>query len=297
MTRAAIGLGSNLDDPAANVERALRRLSELGTVQARSRFYRSKPWGVREQPDFCNAAAIVETDLAPRDLLAALQSIERDLGRREGPRWGPRRIDLDILLYGQERIDDPDLRVPHPRLMERAFALLPLAEIDPAFHDAAMALPFSERSEVVPMQGSETVAPMPGDPLIERIRALAQSFVQTGLLRLRIEERSGDAVELRRRGGIAAASGAQSAQETAPNAAPPAKADPVKADLVGIFHFSRPSVREGERLDADRELGYVEALGIRNALRSLGPGRISAVRALEGQAVEYGQVLFEIERV
>jgi 2-amino-4-hydroxy-6-hydroxymethyldihydropteridine diphosphokinase len=145
MALAAIGIGSNLGDAAGNVERAIEALAELGTVTARSSFYRTKAWGVVDQPDFVNAAALLETALAPEALLAALKAIERSLGRSETFRWGPRVIDLDILTYGGQTIRSAGLVVPHERLFERAFALGPLAEIDPAFDAAFGALPAAER--------------------------------------------------------------------------------------------------------------------------------------------------------
>jgi 2-amino-4-hydroxy-6-hydroxymethyldihydropteridine diphosphokinase len=152
VTRAAIGLGSNEGDAAAHVRSAFARLGELGVVVARSALYRSAPWGVAEQASFVNAAALLETPLAPRALLAALQQIERDVGRVPTYRWGPRVLDLDILAYGDERVDEPDLTIPHARLTERAFALVPLAEIDPRFAALRDALPPGERAAVVELQ-------------------------------------------------------------------------------------------------------------------------------------------------
>ena len=135
MTRAAIGLGANLGDAAGSVRAAIDALAGLPatTLQAASRFYRTPAWGVTAQPDFINAVALVETALPPRDLLDALLAIERSFGRTrlDGERWGPRTLDLDLLLHGDATIDEPGLRVPHPHLHERAFALLPLAEIAP----------------------------------------------------------------------------------------------------------------------------------------------------------------------
>jgi 2-amino-4-hydroxy-6-hydroxymethyldihydropteridine diphosphokinase len=97
-----------------------------------STFRETEPVGLLEQPDFLNAAAAVDTSLAPRELLDALLAVERELGReRTGPRFGPRTIDLDLLLYGDRVVDEPGLTVPHPRLHERRFALEPLAELDP----------------------------------------------------------------------------------------------------------------------------------------------------------------------
>jgi 2-amino-4-hydroxy-6-hydroxymethyldihydropteridine diphosphokinase len=132
MQLAYIGLGSNLNDPRAQIERALREVDGLPDTRVlrRSRLYRSSPWGRADQPDFVNAAAVVRTRLAPRDLLVALLSVERAAGReRSAQRWGPRVLDLDILAYADRVIGEPGLRVPHPHLHERAFVLLPLAEI------------------------------------------------------------------------------------------------------------------------------------------------------------------------
>lgn len=149
MPLAAIGIGSNLGDAKANVRRALVRLEELGTVVARSSLYRSEPWGVTHQPGFVNAAALVRTELEPRALLDALKRIERDEGRTAGPRWGPRVLDLDILTYDDRCVDEPDLVIPHARLRERAFALVPLAELDPRWRDDVAALGRGEREAVV----------------------------------------------------------------------------------------------------------------------------------------------------
>ncbi|HEY4441376.1 MAG TPA: 2-amino-4-hydroxy-6-hydroxymethyldihydropteridine diphosphokinase [Candidatus Elarobacter sp.] len=149
MTRAAIGIGSNAGDAAANVRAAFDRLSECGIVVARSSLYLTEPWGVRNQPPFVNAAALLDTALAPHELLAALKTIEHEAGRIPTYRWGPRVLDLDILTFGEERIDEPDLTIPHPRLAERAFVLVPLAQIDPRFAAARDALPPGERAGVV----------------------------------------------------------------------------------------------------------------------------------------------------
>ena len=130
--RAFIGLGSNLDDPAAQITRALGELDSIpaSRLLQRSSLYRSAPWGVVDQPAFVNAVAEVETGLSPRALLQALLSIEQAHGRdRGGERWGPRTLDLDLLAYAGLCIDEPGLVVPHPHLAQRAFVLLPLAEI------------------------------------------------------------------------------------------------------------------------------------------------------------------------
>lgn len=141
MNRARLGLGANLGDPVAMLREAKARLGELGRVTAASSLYRTPAWGVTEQPPFVNAALTLETELAPADLLAALKALERELGRVASVRWGPRAIDLDILDYDGVRLDGPALTIPHPRLFERAFALVPLAEIEPAFAAARDALP------------------------------------------------------------------------------------------------------------------------------------------------------------
>lgn len=129
---AYVGLGSNLDDPRAQVARAVAALGGLPEthVVLTSSPYRSKPFGPIEQPDFVNAVAALLTRLEPAQLLRHLKTIESGLGReRPVVRWGPRRIDLDLLVYGAARIAEPDLVVPHPGIAERAFVLVPLAEI------------------------------------------------------------------------------------------------------------------------------------------------------------------------
>ena len=132
---AYVGLGSNLDDPERQVAlafAALERLPESRLV-LRSGLYRSAPVGPVEQPDFINAVAGMLTRLPARELLAALKDLEAQLGRaRPVVRWGPRRIDLDLLVYGNERHHEPELEVPHPGIASRAFVLMPLAEIAPA---------------------------------------------------------------------------------------------------------------------------------------------------------------------
>ena len=134
MTRAYIGLGANLDDRERTMTAALEALDRLHAVEvvAVSGFRETQPVGYLDQPPFLNGAAALETTLPPRDLLEAMLEVERSLGRtRDGPPMGPRTIDLDLLLYGEEQIDEPGLELPHPRLHERAFALEPLAELEP----------------------------------------------------------------------------------------------------------------------------------------------------------------------
>ena len=134
MQSAYVGLGSNVGDRSSTLSRALELLdAEPGIcVLAVSSFRETEPVGYLDQPRFLNAACVVETELSPRKLLERLLAVEQMLGReREGPRFGPRTIDLDLPLYGDETVDEPGLTVPHPRLPERPFALEPLAELDP----------------------------------------------------------------------------------------------------------------------------------------------------------------------
>lgn len=135
MARAYVGLGANLGDRQRMLESALDRLRDEAGIQVVgvSTLRETAPWGYEQQPPFLNAAAAVETDLPPRELLERLLGIERALGRTRGSqRFGPRTIDLDLLVYGDEVVHQPGLRLPHPRLAERRFALEPLAELDPA---------------------------------------------------------------------------------------------------------------------------------------------------------------------
>ena len=131
--RAAIALGSNIDDPEAHVRRAFDEIAALpGTrLAARSPLYRTAPVGYLEQPDFVNACALVETTLAPRALLEALLAIEQRHGRSRSIRNGPRTLDLDIVLYGERTIAEQGLTVPHPRAHERSFVLKPLLDVWP----------------------------------------------------------------------------------------------------------------------------------------------------------------------
>jgi 2-amino-4-hydroxy-6-hydroxymethyldihydropteridine diphosphokinase len=136
MTRSFVGLGSNLGDPQEQIRRALELLAVEDGVEvvAVSTLRETEPVGYADQPRFLNGAAEVRTSLSARQLLERLLGIERRLGRvrGEGPRFGPRTIDLDLLLHGDEVVSKPGLVVPHPRLHERRFALEPLAELDPA---------------------------------------------------------------------------------------------------------------------------------------------------------------------
>lgn len=130
---AWVGLGGNVGDAVATVRAAIEALSRLPQTRLlrASRLYRTPAWGVREQADFINAVVLLETSLDPRALLERMLEIERNFGRERRERWGPRVLDLDLLLHGDSLIDEPGLHVPHPHLHERAFALLPLLDVSP----------------------------------------------------------------------------------------------------------------------------------------------------------------------
>lgn len=130
---ATLGLGSNIGDRVRNIEEAIERLTADGAVKlvARSRFYRTAPWGVIDQDWFVNACIAIKTDVPVRELLACCQAVENDMARVRTRRWGPRNIDVDILTFRDQKIDEPDLVVPHPRIAERAFVLVPLKDIAP----------------------------------------------------------------------------------------------------------------------------------------------------------------------
>lgn len=132
---AFIGLGANLGDAAVTLGAAiaaLERTAGIDHVRASS-LYSTPAWGLAQQPDFVNAVALIQTTLGPNPLLQALLQVERDFGRDRGAsqRWGPRTLDLDLLLYADRCIEQPGLSVPHPHLHERAFVLVPLLELDP----------------------------------------------------------------------------------------------------------------------------------------------------------------------
>ncbi|MBO6716358.1 MAG: 2-amino-4-hydroxy-6-hydroxymethyldihydropteridine diphosphokinase [Rhizobiaceae bacterium] len=130
---AYLGLGGNIGDPRATMAEALRILDadpEIA-VEAVSSLYKTPPWGITDQPDFLNAAAEVSTSLPPRELLARCLETEKQLHRVRDRRWGPRSVDLDVLIFGDLEVDEPGLQLPHPRMMDRAFVLVPLVELAP----------------------------------------------------------------------------------------------------------------------------------------------------------------------
>lgn len=128
-----LGIGTNLGDRFANLQKAVEMLQERMTVTAVSPVYATEPWGDTNQPPFLNACVAAVTDLQPRELLALLKEIEREMGRTPTRHWGPRVIDIDILFYNRLVLHEPDLTIPHPAVPERAFVLAPLADIIPEY--------------------------------------------------------------------------------------------------------------------------------------------------------------------
>ncbi len=128
---AFLGVGSNQDDPAAQCRRAVAKVASDSAIRVlrKSSLYRTEPVGVRDQEWFVNGAVEVRTTLSPLELLKTLKAVEASMGRRPGPKWGPRVIDLDILLYGRETVEEEGLVIPHPEMHRRGFVLIPLAEI------------------------------------------------------------------------------------------------------------------------------------------------------------------------
>ncbi len=159
MTTVAIALGANIGDRLGNLRAAVASLPDHGVTPSRASSVWETPPVPADQPPFLNAALLAETNLAPGELLAALKRIEHDLGRRPGRRWGPRPIDLDILLYGELQLHTPDLTIPHPRIAERAFVLAPLAEIWPAPIPGLAAAP-ADLLQRLGLQGARRYAPL-----------------------------------------------------------------------------------------------------------------------------------------
>ena len=163
MALAYLGVGANLGDRWSSLRAALDALARDLTVRRVSSVYETAPWGKLDQPAFLNCCVAVETERRPRELLRLAKDIENRLGRVPSERWGPRAVDIDVLLYGEERVVAPDLVVPHARLTERAFVLVPLSEIAP---DARIA-----GTDLTVRASLARVARTPGD--VVRVGALA----------------------------------------------------------------------------------------------------------------------------
>jgi 2-amino-4-hydroxy-6-hydroxymethyldihydropteridine diphosphokinase len=161
VTRVYLGLGANIGNREANLRLALRWLSARCKIVVVSSLYGSPPMvleGAPPGPDFINAACAIDTDLSPDDLLAFVKEIERAIGRRPAPRWSARPIDIDILLFGDDVIDTPALRVPHPDMHKRAFVIEPLAEIAPDVTHPTLSRTIDELAQDVDMTGLEHLA-------------------------------------------------------------------------------------------------------------------------------------------
>jgi 2-amino-4-hydroxy-6-hydroxymethyldihydropteridine diphosphokinase len=166
---AFVGIGANLGKPAEACREAIERMGEVPGVRVLrwSSLYRTMPVGPQDQPPFINAVAEIRTDLAPRQLLLILKEIERQMGRTAGPKWGPRIIDLDLLFYGQEVIQEGGLQIPHPELHRRAFVLIPLCELASYLIHPAFGVSIRGLLDRLPEKGGVEIyeqAIPPGDP-------------------------------------------------------------------------------------------------------------------------------------
>lgn len=144
MDRVYISIGSNLGDRISNCKKALDEMGSFANIVTVSSLYETEPVGKEDQPDFINCVAEIDTDLAPHDFLERLNVVEEKLGRVRDEKWGPRTIDLDIIFYGDQVINDNDLEIPHPRAHLRRFVLEPLCEIAPKFIHPKFNLPVEE---------------------------------------------------------------------------------------------------------------------------------------------------------
>ena len=133
--RVLLGLGSNVGERISYILKAMVELEKIGELGRISTVYESEPWGVEDQDPFLNCVLELYTDLDPFNLLRELKEIEKKVGRRERFRWGPREIDIDILLYEEKVVDTPELKIPHPFIKERDFVLIPMLEVDPDLRD------------------------------------------------------------------------------------------------------------------------------------------------------------------
>jgi 2-amino-4-hydroxy-6-hydroxymethyldihydropteridine diphosphokinase len=174
-----LGMGSNLGDRAGHLDRGLERLSERIQIAAVSPCYETEPWGVTDQPRFLNLACTGHTKLGPRELLTFVKEIERDMGRVERVRYGPRIIDIDILFYDALVLTDEDLIIPHPRLPERAFVLAPLADIAPEFVHPQSGMTIAELLSAVETDGVRRLEETEGCTWLTKKKSNAQSGISS----------------------------------------------------------------------------------------------------------------------
>jgi 2-amino-4-hydroxy-6-hydroxymethyldihydropteridine diphosphokinase len=153
-----LALGANLGDRLQNLRAAVRALPPAALPLTASPVYETPPWGILEQPAFLNQVVQAQTHLSPQDLLDALKRLEKQLGRRPGVRYGPRQIDLDILLYDDLQLETPTLTIPHPRLAERAFVLVPLADLAPGLIPPGASMTICQMLESLDRSGIELFA-------------------------------------------------------------------------------------------------------------------------------------------
>ena len=158
-----LGLGSNLGRRENNLRRAIGLLRRYVRPLRASSVYETAPWGLSQQPDYLNCILEVTATLSPHQVLSSVKSLEREMGRQPGVRYGPRLIDVDILFYGGETLEYPDLQIPHPRLHQRAFVLVPLADLAPELSHPTLALTVAQLADGV--SGKEGVK-LWGQPLI-----------------------------------------------------------------------------------------------------------------------------------
>jgi 2-amino-4-hydroxy-6-hydroxymethyldihydropteridine diphosphokinase len=172
-TSAYFSIGTNLGDRFANLQRALSLLQEEMAITAVSPIYVTEPWGDTDQPQFFNISVAAVTDLSPHAILETIKSAEKTMGRVPTRHWGPRLIDIDLVLYGHEVVDEPDLKVPHPHMAERAFVLAPLADIIPTYIHPVTGQTIQAMLDQVDLHSVERLGEIPFPLMMEPGSALA----------------------------------------------------------------------------------------------------------------------------